>query len=486
MDDVYQATVSPGLAPPRDRKGAWIKLLHTAEPVELCISYVHKGYCVRQSKGLHCWRVHPEYAQLPVCDAFTFTGSCSQGELCVGQHKQRRLQCVHLPHLMVQCAVSVGLRVSQRICELLGFSYTLHTGWPIVGCTRRSGSKHSDMLIGVQFPEQMPEHDAVATICNDAHLAAAMLRVYRVQHTADTVETGITEALQYLQQQESPASSCTGNQLKVKVRGWPSWVEQRAVRTVKQFEERQHSGRVLESDACTFVVDVLSLFSDTLTVGVSALSQTTLARNACNNIHDYCVPSSFLLRASTSMQQARSCKAQCKLEEAIDRLQIPIKGNNVCDIGAAPGSWSKVAAWNRAQRVIAIDPAELSLLDSGAESDPCGVVEHIQRKVEDDGVVDEVVSKLGGSGQVDLMLCDANLPSVSELMRHVKPLMREGGNVIVTVKDFHFSTWSAAASAQAEAERLANLFKGGAWRSPEVLHLLANSQQERTVCIMGQ
>lgn len=95
------------------------------------------------------------------------------------------------------------------------------------------------------------------------------------------------------------------------------------------------------------------------------------------------------------------------------------------DVGAAPGSWTALLA-QRAERVVAIDPAELDpSLTDGSGGGSAGAVVHLRCKVEEAGEALEAL--LGPGGQADLVVSDVNrhpdvtAPMVKVLARHMKP-----------------------------------------------------------------
>lgn len=99
----------------------------------------------------------------------------------------------------------------------------------------------------------------------------------------------------------------------------------------------------------------------------------------------------------------------------------------VIDLGAAPGAWSELLA-QRAQCVIAVDPAQLSENCAALPN-----VRHIRRVSQD--AVEDVRHALGG-GLADLIVCDMIQPPhfCVECIKPLLPLLRVGGHVIMTCK----------------------------------------------------
>lgn len=99
----------------------------------------------------------------------------------------------------------------------------------------------------------------------------------------------------------------------------------------------------------------------------------------------------------------------------------------VIDLGAAPGAWSELLA-QRAERVVAVDPAQLS--------ENCAALPNVHhvRKASQDAVAD-VRQALGG-GEADIIVCDMIQPPhfCADCIRPLLPLLRAGGHVVMTCK----------------------------------------------------
>lgn len=476
MEGVRAAVKEQGLSPPREEKGSFLTLAGDSAPTEICISYVHKGSCVRAARGLHCSLEHPEPHRRPLCKVFHFCGSCSQGELCVGRHELVQWRQGSPPSLAVQSSVSLGLRVCERVLEVLhdqncncSRTQCRHDDWPILGCVRRSGSKHSDMLIALRLPSHLPLSSAVAALCNDPHLHAALLRVYMLQSPAsvDTSSLGstITSCCSLLRLQfHTP---------RIKVRGWPPLIEKKCVEHVKQLEQSWNC-KMLESDNCDACIDMTSTLG-VLHVGIAQLRSMTSDAPTSESFEIPCVDSALLLRAPKEPSE-RDCRAVWKLEECRDRLHLLFANAAIVDCGAAPGSWTRFALTQGASTVLAIDPAELYLLSEDDKKSAC----HIKKKLEDIGTVEEVQRRLGGPA--DFFLCDANVKDVVRLVEDavVGGIVGRGSVLLLTVKGFALSTAAADKVAESQARRLEELFCM-LNSSAQVLHLLANSPKERTI-----
>lgn len=168
------------------------------------------------------------------------------------------------------------------------------------------------------------------------------------------------------------------------------------------------------------------------------------------------------------------CRAGYKMEEVLALGRLSRAHRVVVDIGAAPGGWTAALAMEPGvgRTVFAVDPAELDL--QALRAAPGGSVVHVQLKAEE--AVGEIEGMLGG-GRVDAIVCDANLPPAEALARLIEPFRRlcgEGAALVLTCKcSRHGFLKREVAGAVEEMERW-----GG---KAEVLHLMANTLNERTI-----
>ena len=115
-------------------------------------------------------------------------------------------------------------------------------------------------------------------------------------------------------------------------------------------------------------------------------------------------------------------RAEFKLREALKAFQVEVnKGYKALDVGAAPGGWTKVLA-EVAQKVVAVDPAELHPTLGEFEN-----VEHLKIRAED------LPAEYTG---FDLLTNDMNISPLESaaIMNALSARLRDGGEVIMTVK----------------------------------------------------
>jgi tRNA(Ser,Leu) C12 N-acetylase TAN1 len=115
-------------------------------------------------------------------------------------------------------------------------------------------------------------------------------------------------------------------------------------------------------------------------------------------------------------------RAEHKIREAIEAFNIEIRPDfEVLDLGAAPGSWTKVLA-SSAKKVVAVDPATLD-----AEIKKLPNVVHLQCRAEE--VPDNI-------GMFNLITNDMNLaPAESaKIMVDVATYLKKDGFAVMTVK----------------------------------------------------
>jgi 23S rRNA (uridine2552-2'-O)-methyltransferase len=91
-------------------------------------------------------------------------------------------------------------------------------------------------------------------------------------------------------------------------------------------------------------------------------------------------------------------RAIYKLEEIQQKDRILARGQTVVDLGAAPGAWCQFATRvvGASGRIIALDLLEM---------DPLPGVEFIQGDFQDEGIFNELLSRVG-PGRVDVVLSD--------------------------------------------------------------------------------
>ncbi len=160
------------------------------------------------------------------------------------------------------------------------------------------------------------------------------------------------------------------------------------------------------------------------------------------------------------------CGAYYKIEEAIQRFNIPVsKTWNVLDIGAAPGGWSQYLC-GRTAKVIAVDPANLQIKEPN--------VVHIHDKFE------SVIDELGRYAPFDMIVCDMNRDprESAETIVRARDLLRENGHLLMTIKLIYKSERGRNALVSRTIEILKDAYQlvGMKW-------LLANSNNER--CVYG-
>jgi hypothetical protein len=174
---------------------------------------------------------------------------------------------------------------------------------------------------------------------------------------------------------------------------------------------------------------------------------------------------------------AAVCRAEHKLREVAARTPVfsaclAMEGpHSAIDIGAAPGGWTKaLLEMPCVAHVYSVDPGDLD-----EASLPSGRYTHMRMRDA------EAVALLTDSGaKLSIFVCDANFPTTSVLqcLRSSLPLLRDGGAVVVTLKNFDGapSTWKAHCD---EAEReFRNLCRAG---TVSRLHLFANGLFEVTL-----
>ena len=116
-------------------------------------------------------------------------------------------------------------------------------------------------------------------------------------------------------------------------------------------------------------------------------------------------------------------RAEKKLREAFAKFRPVLPpGARALDLGSAPGGWAKVLAEVCAE-VVAVDPA---VLDERIRTLPN--VTHVPQRAED--------YLPRAQGPFDLITCDMNVESevAAEVLCEAAPLLREGGEAILTIK----------------------------------------------------
>jgi len=155
------------------------------------------------------------------------------------------------------------------------------------------------------------------------------------------------------------------------------------------------------------------------------------------------------------------CGAYFKLNEAIARFGIDVTGKKCIDIGAAPGGWSECLINHGASAVTAVDPAALQYEHPN--------VTH-KRKMIQDCYFEELF---------DLVVCDMNAyrrDLVPEMAERCAELLKEGGDMILTLKGKKRGWERRSVLTKREKDILSPLFK-----ELRILALIANKKFECTL-----
>ena len=167
------------------------------------------------------------------------------------------------------------------------------------------------------------------------------------------------------------------------------------------------------------------------------------------------------------------CRAYYKLREAQGRIGLELRVPRAIDVGASPGGWTVCLCSLGCERVTSVDPGALSLPPALAAS---GRIEHLQMKIE------EALPLLAArSEQVlfQLLVCDMNAPpsDVVAMAQHALPLLADRAPLVLTFKNPYVrkAEWHEALEAGVAALE-------GFADDVTVLHLLANTTKETTVC----
>lgn len=116
-------------------------------------------------------------------------------------------------------------------------------------------------------------------------------------------------------------------------------------------------------------------------------------------------------------------RAEKKLREALAKFKVKLpRDARALDLGSAPGGWARVLAEHCAE-VVAVDPAQL---DERVENLPNVV--HVRQRAEDYAAQ--------AQGPFDLLTCDMNVesPFAAKMLCQYAPLLKEGGEAILTIK----------------------------------------------------
>ncbi|MES1908734.1 MAG: hypothetical protein MHM6MM_001610 [Cercozoa sp. M6MM] len=169
--------------------------------------------------------------------------------------------------------------------------------------------------------------------------------------------------------------------------------------------------------------------------------------------------------------QPRTCWAYNKLAEAMTLLKIrDLTGKLAIDCGAAPGGWTEYLSDAHCQKVIAIDPADMTPSVVRRHN-----VSYLQMRVEQ--AIE--TGQLAGV-QADLLVCDANV-SPALLTEILTPLITaahlvKGAILCITVK----LPQPGQHVADRECQQVCQHFAAQGVHDMQVHHLFAN-RQERTI-----
>eukprot|EP00040_Diaphanoeca_grandis_P024738 m.136347 g.136347 ORF g.136347 m.136347 type:complete len:388 (+) comp29843_c0_seq1:197-1360(+) len=164
------------------------------------------------------------------------------------------------------------------------------------------------------------------------------------------------------------------------------------------------------------------------------------------------------------------CRATFKLKEVL--ASIPMSsGTRVLDVGAAPGGWTGwLASQSWCKAVCAVDPA---LLHDSVASNP--KVEHLRTKIEDA----LPVLRQGGN-TFDMVVCDMNFDARDAAASIVccVPLLSKEAKLVLTIK---LPQRVGAAQILKHQREVTEVLTSAGFSDIELVHLLANTQWERTV-----
>ena len=114
-----------------------------------------------------------------------------------------------------------------------------------------------------------------------------------------------------------------------------------------------------------------------------------------------------------------------KLEKALLKFNIPVKGRIALDIGASTGGFTDCLLHFGAKRVYAIDVG-YGQLDWGLRNDPRVIV---RERINARYLTEEIVNE-----KVDIVTMDVSFISVTKIIPSVKPFLKEGGDLIILIK----------------------------------------------------
>jgi predicted rRNA methylase YqxC with S4 and FtsJ domains len=172
------------------------------------------------------------------------------------------------------------------------------------------------------------------------------------------------------------------------------------------------------------------------------------------------------------------CSASRKIVEALSIRSIDANGLRFLDVGAAPGGWTYEIATRGAATVVAVDAGAMN-----------ADVLKLPNVVFLSGLAEKQLARIVELGPFDVLVCDACVifefaETLSDVLATlVRDAVRPGGLCIVTLK---LPRRSKGSDRQAQrvariVARLASKFGDAAAASFQVVHLLANTENERTL-----
>jgi predicted rRNA methylase YqxC with S4 and FtsJ domains len=172
------------------------------------------------------------------------------------------------------------------------------------------------------------------------------------------------------------------------------------------------------------------------------------------------------------------CSASRKIVEALSIRSIDAKGLRFLDVGAAPGGWTYEIATRGAAVVVAVDAGAMN-----------ADVLKLPNVVFLSGLAEQQLARIVELGPFDVLVCDACVifefaETLSDVLATlVRDAVRPGGLCVVTLK---LPRRSKGSDRQAQrvariVARLASKFGDAAASSFQVVHLLANTENERTL-----
>jgi 23S rRNA U2552 (ribose-2'-O)-methylase RlmE/FtsJ len=504
------------------------------EGIELCKYFMQDGKTC--NAGDACVRSHQPRHLRYTCPSWKRYGVCDRGSTCWFPHLCLDPEPADVD-LALHCYVGTAHRVVVRCRELFGADCVvgssradltknsvcvvfIRCGGAMRGLRMLAECDDAPHLVGnlrrlFVLTDDSKEGTGPDELASDTFATNALTGETH-DELCDALRTIMRERLAVASRAHARKFTAVGDErnspMKLRVRGFPKPAESAAVDAATEAVDACDAGALMLSPAdATHCLDVVtsrgrvyvSLWSAADVAAEEIPIAGEPASTEAGGLVAYGIPlpkrgeatMRDLVYTCERVQEMRHaspppCRAYYKIEEAFARSGVLVRKDWRCvDVGASPGGWtsylsSRLGKGNGGGHVWAVDPAALSGLDPTPDN-----VTHLRLKAEecegpllDDAAARGLLRDAADEERkrvIDLVVCDANMAplKVADMLASMRSLMREGGWLVTTFKNFCRGVAEWEREVVAAVDALAQV----GFEQPRVYHLFSNCPYEKTL-----